>query len=117
MTAELLLEAALADGLENGHPPAPGFIDVMEACCLSQLRPQERDLQALLEHVDPQKDIQNATAAELNRMLRNASALDALVPFTEGPSKIARDLGISRGTVYQVRIRFFQMSRTNRSPV
>jgi len=83
MTAELLLEAALADGMENGRPPAPGFIDVMEACSLSQLRPQERDLQALLEHVDPQKEIQNATVAELNRMLRNASALDALVPFTD----------------------------------
>lgn len=55
MSAELLLEAALADGIENGHPPAPAFIDVMEACSLSQLRPQERDLQALLDHVDPQR--------------------------------------------------------------
>lgn len=83
MAAELLLEAALADGMENGHPPAPGFIDVMEACSLSQLRPQERDLQALLEHADPQKEIQNATAAQLDRMLRNEPALDALVPFTD----------------------------------
>lgn len=83
MAAELLLEAALADGIETGHPPAPGFIDVMEACGLSQLRPQERDLQALLDHVDPQQEIQNATAAQLDRMLRNASALDALVPFTD----------------------------------
>ncbi|WP_246721537.1 hypothetical protein [Rhizobium leguminosarum] len=68
MTAELLLEAALADGIENGHPPAPGFIDVMEACSLSQLRPQERDLQALLDHVDPQKEIQNATAALIDTL-------------------------------------------------
>lgn len=83
MTAELLLEAALADGIENGHPPAPGFIDVMEACSLRQLRPQERDLQALLERVDPQKEIQNATAAQLDGMLRNEPALDALVPFTD----------------------------------
>ncbi|WP_064697725.1 hypothetical protein [Rhizobium aegyptiacum] len=83
MTAELLLEAALADGIESGHPPAPGFIDVMEACSLSQLRPQERDLQALLDHVDPQKEIQNATAAQLDRMLRNETVLDALVPFTD----------------------------------
>lgn len=82
-TAELLLEAALADGIEHGHPPAPGFIDVMEACGLSQLRPQKKDLRALLEHVDPQKEIQNATSAQLDRMLRNESVLDALVPFTD----------------------------------
>lgn len=83
MTAELLLEAALADGIETDHPPAPGFIDVMEACSLNQLRPQQRDLQALLDHVDPQQEIQNATAAQLDRMLRNQPALDALVPFTD----------------------------------
>ncbi|MCH4561344.1 MULTISPECIES: hypothetical protein [Mesorhizobium] len=94
MTAELLLEAALAEGMENGHPPAPGFIDVMEACCLSQLRPQERDLQALLDHVDPQKEIQNATAAQLDRMLRNEPALDALVPFTDSWFE---DTGETRG--------------------
>ncbi|WP_234838898.1 hypothetical protein [Sinorhizobium meliloti] len=50
---------------------------------MSQLRPQERDLQALLDHVDPQKEIQNATAAQLDRMLRNETVLDALVPFTD----------------------------------
>lgn len=83
ITAELLLEAALADGIEHGHPPAPGFIDVMEACSLSQLRPQERDLQALLDHFDPQKEIQNATSAQLDRMLRNETAHDALSPFTD----------------------------------
>lgn len=96
MTAELLLEAALADGIENGHPPAPGFIDVMEACSLSQLRPQERDLQALLDHVDPKKEIQNATAAQLDRMLRHAPALDALVPFTE---TWFEDTGETRGII------------------
>ncbi len=94
MTAELLLEAALADGMENGPPPAPGFIDVMEACCLSQLRPQERGLQALLEHVDLQKEIQNATAVELDRMLRNTPALDALIPFTDSWFE---DTGETRG--------------------
>ncbi|RVG26272.1 hypothetical protein CN233_24210 [Sinorhizobium meliloti] len=96
MTAELLLEAALADGIENGHPPAPGFIDVMEACSLNQLRPQERDLQALLDHVDPQKEIQNATAAQLDRMLRNEPALDALVPFTDSWFE---DTGETRGII------------------
>jgi hypothetical protein len=83
MTAELLLEAALADGIENAHMPAPGFIDVMEACNLSGLRPQERDLQALLDHADPQRAIQNATPVQLDRMLNNETALDALFPLTD----------------------------------
>ncbi|MFB9981414.1 hypothetical protein ACFSQQ_41295 [Mesorhizobium kowhaii] len=83
MTAELLLEAALADGIENEHMPAPGFIDVMEACNLNNLRPQERDLQALLDHVDPQGEIPNATTAKLDRMLNNETALDALVPLID----------------------------------
>ncbi|RWX16409.1 hypothetical protein EHH54_42150, partial [Rhizobium leguminosarum] len=41
------LKSALTENFATR--PAPGFIDVMEACSLSQLRPQERDLQALLD--------------------------------------------------------------------
>ena len=46
-TLRVLLEGALADGLEHGHLPAPGFLDVIEACNLFDLRPQELDLSAL----------------------------------------------------------------------
>ena len=76
MTAELLLEAALADGMDNGYMPAPGFIDVMEACDLNGLRPQQRDLQALLDYADPQREVQNATPVKLDLMLNDDKALD-----------------------------------------
>ena len=83
MTAELLLEAALADGMDNGYMPAPGFIDVMEACDLNGLRPQERDLQALLDYADPQREVQNATPVKLDLMLNDDKALDALLPLID----------------------------------
>ena len=83
MTAELLLEAALADGLGNGSMPVPGFIDVMEACDLNGLRPQERDLQALLDYADPQREVQTATPVQLDLMLNDDQALDALLPLID----------------------------------
>jgi len=61
-TLRVLLEGALADGLENGQLPAPGFLDVIEACDLFDLRPQELGLQALLDLADPDRKVQGASA-------------------------------------------------------
>jgi hypothetical protein len=82
-TAELFLEAALADGIENGCMPAPGFVDVMEICDLHGLRPQKKSLQDLLEFIDPEREIQCATPMKFNRILNNETALDALIPLTD----------------------------------
>lgn len=59
-TLNLLLEAALADGLENNSLPEPGFIDVIEACSLLSLRPQQTSLDKLLDQVDPEGQIRDA---------------------------------------------------------
>jgi hypothetical protein len=82
-TAELFLEAALADGIENGSMPAPGFVDVMDICDLHGLRPQKKSLQDLLEFVDPKREIQDATPVKFNRILNNETALDALIPLID----------------------------------
>ncbi len=82
-TLRVLLEGALADGLENGCLPAPGFLDVVEACNLFDLRPQELDLQALLDLADPQRKIQGASAQALGRWVNDDLALDLLEPLAD----------------------------------
>jgi len=82
-TAELFLEAAMADGLENDCMPAPGFVDVMEICDLHGLRPQKKELLDLLELADADHEIRTAPSAKFKRMLNNEVALDALFPFTD----------------------------------
>lgn len=82
-TLRVLLEGALADGLEHGHLPAPGFLDVIEACSLFDLRPQELGLQALLDLADPDQKIQDATAQALGRWINDITALDYLEPLTD----------------------------------
>ena len=82
-TMRVLLEAALADGLENGCLPAPGFLDVIEACNLFDLRPQRLDLPALRTVVDPERKIQDASAQALGRWIYDDVALDLLDPLTD----------------------------------
>ena len=82
-TMHVLLEGALADGLENGCLPAPGFLDVIEACNLFDLRPQRLDLPALRAFVDPERKIQEASAKDLGRWLKDDIALDSLESLTE----------------------------------
>jgi len=68
-TLRVLLEGALADGLANGHLPDPGFLDVIEACNLFDLRPQELDLPALLHLADPERKIRDASPQALGRWI------------------------------------------------
>lgn len=82
-TLRVLLEGALADGLEHGHLPAPGFLDVIEACNLFDLRPQELGLQALLDLADPTRQVQDASAQALGRWINDDMALDFLEHLTD----------------------------------
>lgn len=82
-TFRVLVEGALADGLENGCLPAPGFLDVVEACNLFDLRPQELGLQALLDLADPEQKIQAASAQTLGRWINDDVALERLAHLTE----------------------------------
>jgi len=77
-TLHVLLEGALADGRKNGQMPAPGFIDVIEACNLLELRPRELDLEALLDLADPNRKIKDATAQAVGRWIKDEFALDLL---------------------------------------
>ena len=82
-TLRVLLEGALADGLEHGHLPAPGFLDVIEGGNLFDLRPQELDLQTLLNLADPDRKIQDASAQALGRWINDDIALDNLEHLTD----------------------------------
>lgn len=82
-TLEVLLEAAIADGVENDCPPAPGILDIMETCDLYGLRPQVLSLQKLLEFVDPERKIQDASPQALGRWINNDMVLDFLEPLTD----------------------------------
>jgi hypothetical protein len=82
-TLEILLEAAIADGIRNNCPPAPGILDVMDTCDLFNLRPQALSLQGLLEFIDPERKIQDGTSQALGRWTNNDMALDFLEPLTD----------------------------------
>ena len=81
-TLRVLLEGALADGLTYGRLPAPGFLDVVEACNLFDLRPQELGLEELLELADPQRKIQDGSAQTLGRWINDEMALYSLESLT-----------------------------------
>lgn len=82
-TLKVLLEGALADGVENGCLPAAGILDVMETCRLLDLRPQILTLQRLLELADPEGRIQNASPQSLGRWINHPVALSLLAPLTD----------------------------------
>jgi hypothetical protein len=77
-TLRTLLEGALADGLENNSLPPPGFLDVVEACNLFDLRPQKIDLVSLLDLADPERKIQDASAQALGRWIKDDIGLNYL---------------------------------------
>ncbi len=82
-TLQIFIESALADGLENEKIPAPGILDVLEICNLQNLRPQIVELSKLLDFVDPEKSIQNATPQALGRWINDEGVLDLLYPLTD----------------------------------
>lgn len=74
----ILLEGALKDGLENDYLPAPGLLDVIETMGLYDIRPQTLSLQALLDFVDPKRQIQDVSNLAIDCWIHNIDAHDQL---------------------------------------
>ena len=113
----VLLEGALADGLEHGHLPAPGFLDVIEACNLFDLRPQELGLQALLDLADPNRKIQDASAQALGRWINDDNALDHLEPLTDSwfeDTKETREIVATGRTARSIETKTWKFLETRR---
>ena len=113
----VLLEGALADGLEHGHLPAPGFLDVIEACNLFDLRPQELGLQALLDLADPNRKIQDASAQALGHWINDDNALDHLEPLTDSwfeDTKETREIVATGRTARSIETKTWKFLETRR---
>lgn len=81
--AEILLEAALADGIKNNATPAPGFLDIMDFCDLRELRPQIKSSRDLLVIADIENKTQHYTQENLNKILNNKTYLKMIAPITD----------------------------------
>ena len=66
---EPALAAALADGLAAGVLPAPGLLDVFEACGLEALRPRPMTARDWLERLDPAGEIAALDRGERKRLI------------------------------------------------
>ena len=66
---ELILSAALADGLAAGVPPPAGLIEVALACGLTELRPQPMTARAWLSRLDPAGEIERLPEPERERLI------------------------------------------------
>ncbi len=82
-TLQILLQGALADGIDNGKIPAPGILDVLEVSGLQDLRPQTAETSKLLDFIDLEKTIQNATPQVLEQLINDDRALCLLEPLTD----------------------------------
>lgn len=75
------LAMAIADGLQLGHPPAPGLADVVQVLGLSELRPHKMTVAEVAAQIDPSGQL-NAMSAQARGRLVNASAdWDARFPM------------------------------------
>lgn len=98
----LLLEGALADGVDNRCPPAPGFLDIVEACGQYNLHPQELNLERLLDFSDPERKILDASPQALGRWINDDVALTRLRFMTDSwfeDTEETRKIVMSRGAV------------------
>lgn len=66
------IATALADGLENGHPPVPGLIEVARLCGLTGLRPEPKSTTELIGALASTAAI-SALSAQARGRLINAS--------------------------------------------
>lgn len=64
------LATALGEGVDEGVPPAPGFLDVAEACGFQDLRPEARSVQDLLEFVGSEAGLTEISPQRLGRLVR-----------------------------------------------
>lgn len=82
-TLQSLLEGALHDGLDHDCLPAPGILDIIEACHLSALRPQQVNLDTLFDLADPERMIRDGSPQGLGRWINDSVALDCMSHLTE----------------------------------
>lgn len=116
-TFRVLLEGALADGLESGCLPAPGFLDVIEACNLFDLRPQELDLPTLLNLADPDRKVQDASAQALGRWVNDDIALDRMQHLTDSwfeDTQETRDIVATERTARSIETKIWKFLETRR---
>ena len=113
----VLLEGALADGLENGCLPAPGFLDVVDACNLFNLRPQRLDLETLLNLADPERKIQDAAAQAVGRWINDDNALGRLAYLSdswfEDSEQVRKIVAIGR-TARSIESKIWKLLETRR---
>ena len=85
---ELMLCAALADGLSAGVSPPAGLIDVALACGLTELRPHPMNARAWLASVDPAGEIASLPEPVRERLIGRSARWPAdheeLVTWFEG---------------------------------
>ena len=71
---ELLLAAALAEGLAWGHSPPTGLIDFALACELEHVRPRPMTARNWLAELDPQERIAHLPAREREALIELSAA-------------------------------------------
>ena len=71
---ERILAAALADGLSWGRLPPPGLIDVALVGRFTQLRPRPMTARDWLAEVDPEGEIADLEAAELDVLVERSAS-------------------------------------------
>ena len=84
---ELLLGAALAEGLEGGRLPPAGLIDVAVAGGLAALRPRPMTVRDWLEELDPENEIGGLAAAERKALVAGSADWPARHPAVEAWSE------------------------------
>ena len=82
-TLELLLQSALADGIEHQVLPAPGLLDVVAQSGFDTLRPQTISAQAWMDHIDPCGAISQASPQKLGRLVHDRHARARLFPLID----------------------------------
>ncbi|NVN10606.1 hypothetical protein [Nguyenibacter vanlangensis] len=75
------LRVALADGIRNGVYPAPGLIDVVDVCALSDLRPADDSSPAgLLGQYDAEERLRSLSADARDKLVAASGEWAAIYP-------------------------------------
>jgi hypothetical protein len=69
---EQALALGLSDGLQSGHPPAPGLVDSVQTLGFSELRPKPASVADIVALVDPDGDVAAMSPQAFGRLI-NAS--------------------------------------------
>ena len=84
---ELLLGAAVAEGLETGRLAPAGLIDVALACGLAALRPRAMTAQDWVDELDPAGEIAALEAADREHLVEESAAWKDRHPMVEAWSE------------------------------